>query len=135
LAAVKAALALAQEADAQLDLVHVLDWPTEDSVGWSVESPGGPVFDIEAYRQSLATAAAGRLRALVPENAGDWCKPTTRVVHGKPHREILDAAAAERIDLIVLGVRGRNVVDMAVFGSTTNQVVRWATCPVLTVGH
>jgi len=34
---------------------------------------------------------------------------------------------------IVLGVHGRNPLDMALFGSTTNQVVRRATCPVLTL--
>jgi nucleotide-binding universal stress UspA family protein len=32
-----------------------------------------------------------------------------------------------------MGVHGRNAVDMALFGSTTNQVVRRASCPVLTV--
>jgi nucleotide-binding universal stress UspA family protein len=32
-----------------------------------------------------------------------------------------------------MGVHGRNVVDLALFGSTTNQVVRSASCPVLTV--
>jgi nucleotide-binding universal stress UspA family protein len=33
----------------------------------------------------------------------------------------------------VLGVRGRGGVDLAVFGSTANRVVREAACPVLTV--
>ena len=42
-------------------------------------------------------------------------------------------AAEERADLIVIGVHGRNILDMTVFGSTTNQVVRQATCPVLTL--
>jgi nucleotide-binding universal stress UspA family protein len=46
---------------------------------------------------------------------------------------VLAAAAACEADLIVMGVHGRNVVDLALFGSTTNQVVRSATCPVLTV--
>ncbi len=36
-------------------------------------------------------------------------------------------------DLIVLGVHGRPAVDLMFFGSTTNQVVRHAACPVLTV--
>ena len=34
-------------------------------------------------------------------------------------------------DLVVMGVRGRNPVDLAVFGSTTQHVVRGAKCPVL----
>jgi nucleotide-binding universal stress UspA family protein len=49
--------------------------------------------------------------------------------------QILQAAAEQQADLIVIGVHGRNPVDLALFGSTTNQVVRRATCPVLTVGR
>jgi nucleotide-binding universal stress UspA family protein len=33
----------------------------------------------------------------------------------------------------VMGVHGRNALDLMLFGSTTNQVVRRATCPVLTL--
>jgi nucleotide-binding universal stress UspA family protein len=32
-----------------------------------------------------------------------------------------------------MGVHGRNPLDLMLFGSTTNQVVRRATCPVLTL--
>jgi nucleotide-binding universal stress UspA family protein len=42
-------------------------------------------------------------------------------------------AADDRSDLIVVGVHGRNAVDLTLFGSTTNQLVRRATCPVLTL--
>lgn len=52
---------------------------------------------------------------------------------GKPYVQILHVAAEEKTDLIVIGVHGRNPVDMALFGSTTNQIVRRATCPVLTL--
>ena len=53
--------------------------------------------------------------------------------HGKAYRELLRLAAERQTDLIVIGVHGRNAVDLALFGSTTNQVVRQATCPVLTI--
>ena len=59
--------------------------------------------------------------------------PATRVSHGKPYVETLRLAAEDRADLIVIGVHGRNPVDLHLFGSTTNQLVRRATCPVLTV--
>jgi universal stress protein A len=55
------------------------------------------------------------------------------VRHGKPYVQILDVAAAEHADLIVIGVHGRSTLDMAVFESATTQIVRRATCPVLTV--
>jgi nucleotide-binding universal stress UspA family protein len=53
--------------------------------------------------------------------------------HGKAHREIVSVATEESADLIVMGVHGRNALDVMLFGSTTNQVVRRATCPVLTL--
>jgi nucleotide-binding universal stress UspA family protein len=40
---------------------------------------------------------------------------------------------AEHVDLIVMGVHGRDPLEMALFGSTTNHVVRTASCPVLTL--
>jgi nucleotide-binding universal stress UspA family protein len=42
-------------------------------------------------------------------------------------------AAAENADLIVMGVQGRGAVDLMVFGSNTNHVIRSAACPVLVV--
>jgi nucleotide-binding universal stress UspA family protein len=62
-----------------------------------------------------------------------WCKPETVTARGKPYREILALADEREVDLIVIGVRGRNAIDLALFGSTTNQVVRRARCPVLVI--
>ncbi len=136
-AALGAALAVAQEADAQLSVLHVLDWPIQDVPSPAVTAGepaiSAPVFDLEGYRRMLEADAAQRLATLIPAAARDWCTPNTAVVHGKPHVEVLKAAAAMPADLIVLGVRGRNAVDLMLFGSTANQVVRQAACPVLTV--
>ena len=79
--------------------------------------------------------ARGRLEALVTGNVRVWRKPSTRVAFGTPYREILDVAATEQTDLIVIGVRGRNPLDVTLFGSTTSHVVRRAPCPVLTLRH
>jgi nucleotide-binding universal stress UspA family protein len=56
-----------------------------------------------------------------------------RLARGKAYREILGIATEDNSDLIVMGVHGHNALDLMLFGSTTNQVVRAATCPVLTV--
>ena len=34
---------------------------------------------------------------------------------------------------VIVGIHGRNPIDLALFGSTTNQLVRCAPCPVLTM--
>jgi nucleotide-binding universal stress UspA family protein len=55
------------------------------------------------------------------------------MVPGKPYREILRVAAEQQSDLIVIGIHGRGAADRLFFGSTTQHVVRQATCPVLTL--
>jgi nucleotide-binding universal stress UspA family protein len=47
---------------------------------------------------------------------------------------VLRVAGEQQADLIVLGVQGRGAIDLTLFGSTAQRVVREATCPVLSVG-
>jgi nucleotide-binding universal stress UspA family protein len=128
LAALQFAFSIAKEADANLTIVHVFDWPPEDSLLTQR-------FDVPEYRRLVEEEARGRLESLVTEDVRVWCKPSSKVAYGKPYREILEVAESEGTDLIVMGVRGRNPLDLTVFGSTTNQVVRRASCPVLTLKH
>lgn len=125
LAALDHAFSLVRESDGELTMLHVFEWPEEPLTTRPMTSP--------EYRESLERDAIAKLRALVPDRADEWCRLTTRVGHGKAYREILGVATEERADLIVMGVHGRNALDMMLFGSTTNQVVRRATCPLLTV--
>ncbi len=127
LAAFDFALSLAQEAEAQLTILHVVEWPVDQ------EPLVTPPFDVPEYRRAREADVRARLEQLVPAEARDWCRPSLRVGHGKPYREILGVATEDRADLIVMGVHGRNALDVMLFGSTTNHVVRRATCPVLTL--
>ncbi|MFC7097711.1 universal stress protein [Halobaculum marinum] len=52
---------------------------------------------------------------------------------GVPHREILEYADEEGIDLIVMGTHGRTGLDRYLLGSVTEKVVRLSETPVLTV--
>lgn len=134
LTALQYACSMAEESGAVLTILHVLEWPWEE--------PPPPVFEelppaqaaaLVEFRRYLEKSAMNRLKTLVPEASHTRCMPCPTLRHGKPHVEILRLAEQEQADLIVIGVHGRNVVDMALFGSTTNQVVRRATCPVLTL--
>lgn len=127
LSALRLAFSLAQESDARLTILHVFEWPgDEDTV---VER----LFKLPDVRRQLEDETKERLEALVPPDVRTWCQPTTRLAFGKPYARILEIAREERADLIVIGVRGRNALDLTLFGSTANQVVRRAECPVLTL--
>ena len=132
-AALELASSIAQESGAALDLLHVLEWPWDE--------PPPPVFAglpaqqaaaLTEFRRYLVTSATSRLESLVSNAVRDRCPVTVHIAHGKPYVQLLAMAAELDADLIVLGVHGRSPFDLAVFGSTTNQVVRRATCPVLT---
>ena len=127
LAALEFAFSLAQEGDAELTVLHVFDTGDEPLTDRPINVP--------EYRRQVEHDLTRDLEALVPDSVRRWCQPATRTTHGKAYREILGIATEDSCDLIVMGEHGRNALDVMLFGSTTNQVVRRATCPVLTLRH
>ncbi|HEY7566116.1 MAG TPA: universal stress protein, partial [Gemmatimonadaceae bacterium] len=134
MAAMEFAVSLAEESDARLTLLHVLEWPWEEPPSPRLEDlppeQGAALAEYRRYREKMALM---RLEALAPDSMRASHRPVARLSNGKPYVQILDVANEEGSDLIVVGVHGRNPFDMMVFGSTTNQVVRRAACPVLTL--
>jgi universal stress protein A len=60
-------------------------------------------------------------------------KPVCEWRVGAPADAILEYAAEQRIDLVVMGTHGRDGVARMLLGSVAETVVRKATCPVLIV--
>jgi len=108
------ALSLAQEYKAELTLLHVL----EDSVH---------ADDLQTEIDEATKRLAQRLRL---GNTGAT-KFIVRI--GKPYQRIIELALESFADLIVMGVCGRNAVDLKLLGSTTERVVQLGPCPVLVV--
>jgi nucleotide-binding universal stress UspA family protein len=133
LSALDWAWSLAQESGATVSLLHVIEWPWDEPPAPPFEKlPGHEARKLMAFRRAAEASSLQQLQSLVPDTLRERCQMPPLVRHGKAHREVL-AAAEGHADLIVMGVHGRHVVDLALFGSTTNQVVRGASCPVLTV--
>jgi nucleotide-binding universal stress UspA family protein len=124
-AALGYAASLAEEADADLDIVHVAEAPDpgDPRVGGAHDAGGEP-----PRREGIRA----QLRALAPEHTLAEGTVTEWVLDGRPAAEILNQAAARRADLIVLGAGGRSRRPFGL-GSTTDKVVRSAVCPVLSV--
>jgi nucleotide-binding universal stress UspA family protein len=118
---------LARQAKGSVTVLHVLEWLAEEEPRPSTH------FNVPEYRRYLVDDAHERVQRLLTDVSTKCSKIEGVVVIGRPHREILRTAAARRTDLIVMGAQGRAGVELALFGSTTQQVVRHAPCPVLTV--
>jgi nucleotide-binding universal stress UspA family protein len=110
------ALSLAMEYNAELTMLHVLE-----------DLPGNQDL------QGAVAEITKRLEEPVPEDAHNWCKVRSAVRIGKPYQQILQMALETEADLVIMGVRGRNAVDLALFGSTTHRVIQLGSCPVLAV--
>ena len=119
-------LSLAEEADARLTLLHVVDIPPQPDL-W-VDRPDRASVVLETPGK-----ARERLAALVPDAARAYCHIEVRVEDGEPQREIVRVATEGGAGLVVLGAHGRGVVERMFVGSTAQQVVRQAAFPVLTV--
>jgi nucleotide-binding universal stress UspA family protein len=126
--ALEYALSLAQEANARLILLHVI----ESLLGEAGSSEMGHMR-VSEYYGYLEEDAVRRLRAAVPDQARLTSAPDERVVRGRAYHQILKVAGDESADLIVMGVRGKGALNRLVFGSTTHHVIREAGCPVLTI--
>jgi len=115
------AISLAQEYQARLTLLHVLEEPQAGDL----VRPS----DLEASSREL-------LRHLLPPEAELWCAPDYVLKVGAVAETILNVAVERATDLIVLGVRQTQGFPGAATHlpmATAHKVVSRATCPVLTV--
>jgi nucleotide-binding universal stress UspA family protein len=115
------ACALARDYGARLVVVHVA-MPPVIVYGEGVVPP-----DPEANRDRLRE----RLQQVVPQ------EPAVPVEHrladGNAAAEILRLAEELHVDLVVMGTHGRTGLGRLLMGSVAEQVLRKASCPVLTV--
>ncbi len=110
------ALSATAEYDAELTLLHVLE-----------ENPTPA-----KTKETIATAMA-RLDKLIPPEQRRTLKIKSAVRIGKPYQHIIQLAQEAQTDMVVMAVRGRGALDLAVFGSTTYRVLQLGPCPVLAV--
>jgi nucleotide-binding universal stress UspA family protein len=122
------AMSIAQEADAGLTVLHVLDVPLEVQEFFAGDSDVFSTYTARARAERQA-----RLRTAVPDAVRAYCTVETLLAEGKAAPEVLRVAAEQQSDLIVIGIHGRGAADLLFFGSTAQQVVREANCPVLTL--
>lgn len=127
--AVKQAIGIASQHNSQLILLHVL---TEDIYK-------KPLFfldddKIEELREKLVVHAQDELEKIVKEHAnGLDLDIKIKIRHGVAYDEILKEEKESAIDLIAISSRGQSLLHEFFYGSTTERVVRRATCSVLVV--
>jgi nucleotide-binding universal stress UspA family protein len=110
------AISVTEGYDAELTQLHVLE---------DAPSP--------AKTEEATAAVREKLEKLIPPEERTTLKVRTAVLIGKPYQQIIQFALESQIDLVAMGVRGRDALNLAVFGSTTYRVMQSGPCPVLAV--
>lgn len=124
------ARALAEQRDAALMVLHVIDAHGLEEIARLVETPE------KRLRELLGRERRARLAELLAEGTEDGLDVTmeSMIAWGHPFEEILKKAADLSVDLIVLGTSGRSAdLERALFGSTAEKVLRASPCAVLCV--
>jgi len=121
------ALDLARQANGKVTVLHVVEWLAEE------EPRVHTHFNVPEYRQHLIDDTRARIKELIAGESQTWCEIEPVVTTGRAYREILRVAKEQASELIVMGTQGRGGLGLALAGSATQQVVRHAACPVLTV--
>ena len=122
--AVTYARELAKEAGADLIVMSAVEWPFSEAV----TSRAGTEL-----RESAESEAREALDRLLPRSSSDRSGVESVVAFGRAGAAILGTAREREVDLIVMGVSGRDATDTAALGSNTHRVIREGTSPVLTV--
>jgi nucleotide-binding universal stress UspA family protein len=112
---------------AKLYVLHVIH---DIDMSSNLHIPHRSVDMMYSEFESSARKALDKLCLSVQED----CKGIeNRVLRGIPYEEILKFIPENHIDLIIMATHGRKGLDRVLFGSTTERVVRNASCPVLTI--
>ena len=118
------ACTLARDHGARLLVLHVIDQPIAAYGGVMTAPPAPPpVEERKAAQEQLRRMCASEPKLLIEH----------RLQEGDPARWILQIATDCKCDLIVMGTHGRTGLRRLVMGSVAEQVLRNATCPVLTL--
>jgi nucleotide-binding universal stress UspA family protein len=117
------ACSLARDYGARLLVVHTYSPPALMSFDGMEADWGAPDWQRAMLDHKLRQVAF----------PGGDVKVEHRLVEGFAAEGILDAAKEAKADLIVMGTHGRTGFNRLLMGSVAEEVLRKATCPVLTI--
>ena len=119
--ALRHALAISRWHESELTVLHAEDVLLHAA---SVQAVGDRELAARHYQE---------LRELIDGAGGKGRNVKVHVVTGDPVSKILEHAAHDASNVIVMGTHGRSGLTRAVLGSVTERVVRQSSTPVLTI--
>jgi nucleotide-binding universal stress UspA family protein len=120
------AIRLARTLKARLTVLHVIQPVPMAGVDMGVALP-------ETYLRELEEAVQRNMEEALTRVTAAGLTAERVVLYGVPFQEIVEAAKARQVDLIVMGTHGHTGLMYVFLGSVAEKVVRLAPCSVLVV--
>jgi nucleotide-binding universal stress UspA family protein len=127
LAALPWAKRMAASLGARIDCIYVVEEP---QVYATLDMGPVPIPSTD----DLVASARARLADFVAKHfAGQAPAPAQQVLVGRPADEVVGYARDQAAQLIIMATHGYSGVKHVLLGSTTESVLRHASCPVLSI--
>jgi universal stress protein A len=123
--ALRYAIAFAEQFGARITLLHILSPPAS--------YPDAPSLSAESFVFFLRDAERSLDHVCECEQLKRPLLRQTIISEGVTWDAIVETAKAQKTDLIILATHGRSGLARVLIGSTAEQVIRHAPCPVLVV--
>lgn len=121
------AIAFAEKFAAKIILLHAVE------LGYAYTSDGYAMYDLSELKKAAQKEAEQQMHQFVQAARFGRVPFETVVNIGSPIAEISALAQSRDVDLIITATHGRTGFKHVLIGSTAEQVVRHAPCPVLVV--
>ncbi len=128
--ALKVADELAAHFGATLHIINVVPLVPIVEAPIGVESAS---FNVASYQQELEGQAQKSLKNLTEQKVSRGVQALTDVLIGNAAGEVIRYASEKGADMIVIATHGLSGWRRFISGSTTEQIVRQASCPVLSI--
>ncbi|MCK5236336.1 MAG: universal stress protein [Deltaproteobacteria bacterium] len=125
--AVKQAHELAKQFKSTVHLVHVINTKSEAAGFYQ------PHMSFNNIDKEYQAKASDYIKKFALKHLKGLKNLKTAVLKGEPYKQIIKYANDNTVDSIVIGTHGKTKVDRLIFGSTTERVMRKASCPVIIV--
>ncbi|MCU0426252.1 MAG: universal stress protein [Candidatus Kapabacteria bacterium] len=113
--------------DATLHLAHVIQ-EIEYTEEW-----GNVYTKLKEVREMVEEQSRQKLHALQERLTANGINSTLVIAHGRPDVVLKEYIEKHGISLVIIGTSGKRGVEHFVLGSTTERLLRSASCPVLAV--
>lgn len=127
------ALEIADRLSAEVVIVNVINRKDIDTVKQIFEKDQPGTFSMQKYMSDDLGRRSRLIQEMIAECGGNKDKIKTMFMEGVPFDQLLKAVIEEKVDLVVMGKKGKTDLATVLFGGCAEKMFRHSPVPVFSV--